>query len=220
MADAGRSRDDILDAAFGPVDLAPEMLGGDVRVRIVDSAEQLTLGADGGFFRIEGADSQPVAVAAFGDWTASPSGDRAVRFQRPDGSDTALSVAGFTVPLRIVANRRLPVEFSLSRPADVTLAVEGPLGSQSQTERRDLGILPAGEVAQVSLDTLAPGAYNVSMEAVAGDVTATAGPFTVDVAPVRRGPSLVGAVGLVLVLAALLVGAVVARSRRRSGLSS
>lgn len=214
-ADAGGGRDDILDSAFASLDRAHETLGGDVRVGIVRNADQVRLGADGGFFRIEGADSRAVAPAAFGEWTASPGGERAVSLQGPDGSDAALAVDGFTVPLRIVANRHLPVEFSLSRPADVTMVVEGPLTGQSRTERRRLGILDSGEATQVGLDNLAPGAYRVSVEAVVDDVTVTAGPFTVDVTPVRRGPSLLGVVGLVIVLTALLAGAVVARSRRR-----
>lgn len=214
-ADSGRSRDDILGAAFGNLDVGTEAPEGDVSVAIASGAEQVRLGADGGFFRIVGPDNRVAAQAAFGQWTATPSGEREVVLTGPDGADVALSVDGFTVPLRVVANRRLPVSFSLSRPAEVTLVVEGPLGTQSETSRHELGILPAGEGDQIGLDDLAPGAYRVSVEATAGDVTASSGWFTVDVAPARNGPSVLGATGLVIVLAVLLVGAIAARSRRR-----
>lgn len=218
LADAGRSRDEILAAAFPGRTIETDPISGDVRVGVVLGADEVHVGVEGGFFRIAapGAGSEPVASAAFGDWTVSAGPGRSIALVGPDGADAALAVNGFTVPLRIVANRHLPVMFTLSRPADVTLVVDGPLGAQSRTERHDLGVMPAGEAQQVGLDDLRPGAYNVSIEATAGDVTVTGNPMTVDVTPVRRGPSVVGAVGLVLLLAGLLVGAVSARRRRRT----
>lgn len=214
-ADAGTGRDEILAAAFPGRTTERDEIAGEVRVGIVKGAGEVHLGVEGGFFRIDGAGSDSVASAAFGDWTVSPGPGRSITLGGPDGADAALAINGFTVPLRMVANRHLPVEFSLSRPAEVTVVVEGPLGAQSRTERRDLGIMPAGDSQQASLEDLGPGAYNVSVEAVAGDVTVTASPMTVDVTPLRRGPSMFGAVGLVLLLGGLLAGAVSARRRRR-----
>lgn len=214
-AEAGRSGGDILGEAFpGRTPTRGEDIDGDVRVGLARGVAEVRIGAEGGFFRIEG-EAGAVAQAAFGDWQATPGPDDSIALAGPDGAGTALAVDGFTVPLRMVSNRRLPVEFTLSRPAEVEVVVEGPLGNGSRTERRDLGVLPAGEATQVGLDDLPAGAYRVTVEASAGDESVSTGPLTVDVTPVRRGPSLAGLIGLVAVLTVLLVGAIAARGRRR-----
>lgn len=214
-ADEGRRREDLLDTYFPGRVVEREQISGDVRVGIRSGVPEVRIGADGGFFSIEASDSHTVASAAFGEWTVSPGRDQAVSLVGPDGADTALVLDGFTVPLRMVSNRRFPIEFSLSRPAQVTTVVSGPLGGAFETRRQDLGILAAGEVHQIGPEDLPPGSYNVSVEASAGDVTVDGGPLTVEVTPVRRGPSPLGALGLVVVLTVLLAGAVAARSRRR-----
>lgn len=214
-ADAGRSSGEILGEAFpGKAGVEEEDVGGDVRVALADGAVEVRIGAEGGFFRIEGEGGTEVA-AAFGDWKATPGPNGSVALAGPDGAGTPLAVDGFAVPLRIVSNRRIPVEFSLSRPAEVEVVVEGPLGNGARSERHDLGVLPAGESAQVGLDDLPTGAYRVTVEASAGDEAASSEPLTVEVTPVRRGPSIPGMVGLAVVLSVLLVGAIAARGRRR-----
>lgn len=214
FAEAGGSTEDILGRFYPGTTIVTRDEGADVRVLVAEGPE-VSLAAEDGFMRIEEG-SDPVVRAAHDPWVVRPGPDGGLELLGPPGFDAPLEFADFSVPLRVVENRRLPVEFRLSRPADVSVHIDGPAeGGQYRNRVHELGILPAGELQSVALDGVAPGTYRVTIEAHDGEDTVSAGPLTVDVAAARRGPTLPGAVGLVAFCSVLAVLAVRSRGRRR-----
>ena len=204
-----------------------------IRVGLDDSAEEVTITADGRM-RVT-AGSQRVTDRAFGTWRVRSTAEGGLRLLAPSNYGAALAVEPTTTsrahPLPV---ETLTLETSVTTPTELVVQVarDGePVG------RHPVDIVDAGR-HQVpwNLDTaqsgsLPPGSYEVALLGIAEDGTTAGSPTTIQVQRVRSqgrpqaalpvtselqvGGTRVPATGVALgAVAGLLAGAVLAR---RSG---
>lgn len=218
-AQRGWSEDEILERFYpgrsvtSLIDL-PE----DVTVMVLEGVPQVTVAGDEPF-RISAA-GQTVVAAALTDWSVRagevPSGRKAARsslvLEGPEGATAPLAVTGFNAPLRVTDAGPVEVRFVLSKPAVVSLVVDGPAGARTveiaEGEPLDSGAHSA------TVDFEAAGIYGVSVRAEAGDDVALSPTLSVDIDPIPAGPTFLQAVSAVL-FSTVLVGLALWRRRVR-----
>lgn len=216
-AQRGWSEDEILERFYPGRSVTSRIdLPEDVTVTVLEGVPQVTVRGDEPF-RISAA-GQTVVAAALTDWTVrpedAPSGRKTARpslvLEGPEGATAPLAVTGFNAPLRVTDAGPVEVRFVLSKPAVVSLVVEGPAGSRT-IEIGDGEPLDSGaHSATVDLDT--GGIYGVSVRAEDGDDVALSPSLSVDIDPIPAGPTLLQAVSAVVFCSVLVV---VALWRRR-----
>ncbi|MCC7077660.1 MAG: hypothetical protein IT198_11090 [Acidimicrobiia bacterium] len=222
----GWTPDEILDRFYPGRDVAggddveppvPE----DVEIRVLSGVDSVAIrSADP--FEIRAA-GQTVVPAALTDWRVSvgngsgkgAGGGSSLVLEGPPGTTAPLAVTGFTAPLRVTEEGSAEVRFVLSRPAAVSVVVDGPRGGR--TLRLQDGDPLAAGTHTVRVDLGAEGMYRVSVRAADGVDTVTSKILSVDVDLIPTGPTSrqVAAAGA---FCALLLGltALMRRRRRRA----
>ena len=177
-----------------------------LRVSVRTDAASVTIGASGEF-RIEDAAGALVVPNALSTWRVTPDTGSVLKLSGPAGAAGQLAVTGFTVPLRALSGKRIPVEFVLSKPAKVTVILSGGRAVAGP------GVLDAG-VHRLQIPGRSPGSYTIRVEADDGERRVRSRPLGVGVDKAVAGPSARGLLGAGVVGGVLLVGSLRARRRR------
>ncbi len=212
LAESGFDRDEILGRFYSGI--TPETnvaTPSAIRVLVAEGAERVQVGSSGAF-RVVSATGRTVLDEALLTWTVTANADQTLGFFGPEGAGTPLALTGFSVPLQSDAGRATGVEFVLSRPARVTLKITDASGAEYDAPSS--AVLGAGpQRLEVTIDE--PGAYDILVEAVDGDDRVSTEAQAIEVLTVGAGPTVLGAVGLLVLLSALIIGAIVFKSTRR-----
>lgn len=234
MALNGDSADEILKHYYTGTTIAARETGMNVRVLIGSGAETIPIEGSGEF-RVEGPDGKVLAERALGKFTVKAKSKGTVTLQFPQNMDAPLALSGVASESEIAtpAMSTLPITFTVSKPAIVTLEISRPNVEKGGSEvlyRSDEKVFEAGAG---SLDwqgidpsgSRAPaGAYSATVRArsVEGETSASvafriAEPADPSVGGEKRSVLPIAlAVGLLLVICLVSTLGVLARRRARA----